>query len=464
MMLRSWLKRSSIVAGVAVLGSLVTVSPATARQPRTGWTWSARFPEEGSDTAKARLNAIVVDSADNAIVAGSALGALRLEGGPDLPADDNEHAFIAKISPRGRLLWARRVGGIQGGSELAEHGATAMIVDEHDVVTAIGEIDPGGNDGAVDPSPAPGHRRRIVRFETDGRTLDVKVLDQHADVLAVTRAPGLDLYVAGCLRSWVGGFPPTQQQQGAFVGRITRSGKWIWSHAVRDQDSELPLQRKSIGNAADCATALAPAAEGGLFVVGPFVRPFRMGADRLDLDDGSFLARFSSNGSLVWARPVPQTSSGPRVERPSLALTREGGVVVPGLAPRTTSDATLVTGVIAFAPDGARRWARSIYSDSECCQPSDLLLAAANGHILVAGFARGKELRIEDRVVTDLTQAGAFVLDLPAGRDQPRARTLSNLADEPTVVAAGKRGIWVGGIQRSVGGGAGIYLQWVSRH
>ena len=453
-----FVQRVFLVVCVAALNTswadTSTVRPAKAQ----AWTWSAEFEGEGSSAFKARLNALVVDSADNAIVAGSALGPLRLKGGFELPGDTNEHAFIAKVSKNGRLLWARRMGVIRGSSELVEHGITAMTI-KRDIVTAIGDLDV--NDQTADPSSEPGRPRRLLRLDSEGRALGMSVFDQHADILAVAHGPGTDLYVAGCLRRWVGGFAPRREQLGAFVGRISANGRWIWSRSLRNERADLSAGNPANANKLDCASSIAPVPGGGFVVAGPFMHPFQLGGERLNGDAGSFLVRYSADGEARWARLVSDRWNTRRQERPSVAV-RDGEVIVPRFVSKDAVGGIL-PGIAAYSLNGSRLWSQSISTGSSHSEIGDLIIAANGPRTAVAGHGGGTQLRVGDEVVADMDGSGTFVVSITPDGRASATRRLAPLSGSPTVLAAGKAGWWVAGNQQSTGGGTAIFLQYVGK-
>jgi hypothetical protein len=241
--------------------------------------------------------------------AGSAItlksGRLQLTGAYFSRYDDDD-VFVARFSPLGDVVWAKRA----GGSGWDQTIATVALPDGSVVVGGRFEFEASFDDVTLESSPMSGFDAFLARYLPDGtlawaRSFGGDYQDE-VSVLAVT-PDGTGLLLGGAIEksATLGAGEPSEQSFSGYtslLARYTPEGRLVWAKALG-------------GGAYDRLTGLAIAPDGGVLVAGYFgqiegtVARFGVGEDaevtltsagRADV----FLARYSRDGSFEWAKQV----------------------------------------------------------------------------------------------------------------------------------------------------------------
>jgi len=210
---------------------------------------------------------------------------------------------------------------------------------------------------------------QIAAVTTRGRALWSRQLPP---ARALAFAPDGDILAVGCsIVERLESSPfakvrfPVTDIAAPYVARISPAGELRWIYRLDRGQQEL-FYRPNDRRVEDCATGIARAPEGDVFVAGHFGRSVPPGgADEPNLPGaGSFLARFSADGRLRWSRLVAAGYG-----RVALASTPDGAlaVVAGQVASRGNPEGPPDNGVAAFDADGVPRWSLPVRGTS----PSD---------------------------------------------------------------------------------------------
>lgn len=318
--------------------------------PGPGAAIAFRLGEFGPDVVKA----VATDPGGNIFIAGEFTGSVDFDPSPSaliLTSLGGTDVFLARYSPLGDLIWARRIGGGQniGVNALALDGAGNLLIGGAFEGTA--NLQPaggvtsftsnGGRDAYVASYTAAGGFRWArgfggplndevlgVMFQGDGTAYASGVFAGTMPVdpdagLAVTTAGGDDGFVA----SW------------------DANGGTLWAFSVG-------------GLGADTAAATAPAPGGGVYIGGTFtgIADFGPGTTTAALtslgDTDAFLARYTAGGQVTWVRGL-HGSSAVRIGPNGLASTPDGELVATGTF-AGTADFNAGTGVASLTSAGLR--------------------------------------------------------------------------------------------------------------
>ncbi|HEY7371670.1 MAG TPA: hypothetical protein VIF57_05780 [Polyangia bacterium] len=436
----------------------------------SSWTWQAGFLTAAGDNAEGTVTAATVDSSDSLILAGAANGPLQVSSQRALAESTGEQAFLVKVRRSGEVEWVRTLGLWPRSRRLHGHGITAMTSAAGEVVV-IGDFE---TDGAG--TPASEDRATHLQIGTIGRggaLEEIRPVSLGGDVLALAPLSKKEFIAIGCRREWVGspsrGASPRLEERGGFVARLSAAGGVLWSSPIRREGSALPALGPAIGPPLECPTGLTITRDRRIFLIGHFEGRFRIGADALDSDRGTFLAEYDLAGQPRWARTVARrlvTTS--FEEHPTLALLGPR-LVTTGIVPnRTRADG--LPGIAAFDLDGSLVWSRSIQAARGCCSSEFLVSTAGMKDIVVAG--RGDSVPVlVDGLPAARRAAGptspqprsaAFLLRFAANGRPGAAKQLPGFSSVPEAIVVGKNGSWVVGSQIAVGRGRGLFAHWIA--
>jgi len=421
----------------------------TIRDMVRGWTWAAMPPVEFNDGGQfvdddhprrrlLRLTALAATASGDAIVGGAVRGPMRL-GATSIGVTPNPRGFVARIDRGGRFRMIR----------FAE--AEPWMVPSALAVERAGRIVVSYEGG------------KLAAMTPEGRVSWTRVL---LPARALAFASNGDILAAGCriTKTRLVGQKSTgfyDKIEDGYFARISRAGDIVWTYRL-DRGQQDLFYRPNGRPVTDCATAIAPAPDGDIYVAGHFVQ-----AARWDLPEeepgptyGIFLARISGGGRLRWSRLVAQGTG-----RVALAAAPNGDLVV--VAGHV---ATLNTpGIAAFDADGMPVWSLPITSTPT---PPSINLEIENLQIVAhkhgkADFACVGTYRfpieVGDARLAE-TEGGVFLAEVnrrgavTALRGIPGTSRPKGAGTETSNVSIGPgpSGLWVGGTMRVQTTGAWI--------
>jgi hypothetical protein len=455
--------RSLLALCAAVFAASVPASGLAGDAPPADgrFTWRADFDDRALDRSEARVQAAALDDKDNLVIAGTAIGPLRIGRECALSDDHHERAFVAKINRRGRVVWLRGLGSETNHGKLSGFGITALLSSGRDFV-AVGSFDPSGADVAALAEAPP---QQIARLDQNGRIRNVARLELPPVRSVVTASDG-DLYVGGCRRDWMPpaalGLPAVLRQSGGFIARISATGEVRWRKPIRDSGADLPRKGVPIGPPMDCVTELLPTADRGVAAGGMFSGPFTIDRAALLADSGTFLVRLSPRGDVEWARTVAVRLVTTSFDAsPQFAVLSSGSFVGSGVVP-IGSPSRDASGLTVIAADGRSEWSREIRSGPGCCNVDSPLATRSRNDVLVAGITEyGRSVEVGDRKLIENASANAFALWMERTGAPLRGRALHESATELSRLVVGRRGVWIVGTHRNGGGGTGLFADWI---
>jgi hypothetical protein len=312
------------------------------------WTWTV--PQPPSAGAAADIRAIAVSPGGDVLVAGTALGPLSLGGerrfrGPGL------HHFLARVSAEGRLRWVRR---IEPSDDRRRGGVTAMTGTPDDGLVIAGAF-----------RLPPGPPAELAKLASDGRVVWTApgsggpdgrgaFLDGASEAMDLFVDQTGQIMIVGCRRNRSGGkgLQASEWFDGGFVARYSPRGSRSSVVPWRGQRGLSPATGVDEPLDRDCVSGIAGAPTGDLYLVGTFSGPLGFGGQALNAPGGTFMARLSPRGELIWARLLSATG----FWLPRLRRTSTGGLVITGDV--ASGDGPTEPRVALFDEEGRRRWSR----------------------------------------------------------------------------------------------------------
>jgi hypothetical protein len=258
--------------------------------------------------------AIAVDADGNAYVTGYFIEGATF-GTLTLPGSGHADVFVAKYAPDGDLLWARQAGGSRW-----DHGA-AIAVDASGHVYVTGTFTASATFGAFSLESTGLGDVFIARYSPAGELLWVRQAggpDPDVGMGIAVDAEG-NVYVTGEFGSTAQFGPFTLVSAGGsdvFVAKYSPEGEVLWA-------------RRAGGWASAMGRDVAVDAAGHVYITGEFI-------DQADFDahvlvgagyKDVFLAKYSSEGEVLWARNAGGTFED---VGNALALDGAGNVYVAG--------------------------------------------------------------------------------------------------------------------------------------
>jgi hypothetical protein len=251
-----------------------------------------------------------------------------------------------------------------------------------------------------------------------------------------------------------------------YVARISPAGEIRWTYRLDRGQGDL-FYRPNDRPVVDCATGIAPAPGGDIYVAGDFGRSLK--SEQVDEPGlplgGSFLARFSADGQLRWSRLI---ATGPGSV--SLAAVPNGQVVVVAgeVAPPAGDRVGPVgPGLAAFDPEGLPLWTLPIRrapepraDDTRVANlqvaahrsgTADLICVGTNRASVAMGGASLSETPSGIFTATIDRRGAVIALRAVPGKGRPTAAG-GDLVD--LSLAPGNGGLWVGGTMRAETSGA----------
>ncbi len=194
--------------------------------PTGTWLWATRAGGVGADQA----NGIALDSSGNIIVCGEFTGTVAF-GADSITAAGNsgQDIFVAKLSPSGQWLWARR-----GGGSLADYGM-AVAIDASANVHLVGKFSNLASFGTFNLHSLGSVDIVVACLSPDGEWLWASqagsLTAEYPDDI-VAGADG-NTYISGTFPSYATLMFGNLTLSGAggldiFVAALNPSGEWLW--------------------------------------------------------------------------------------------------------------------------------------------------------------------------------------------------------------------------------------------
>jgi PKD repeat protein len=382
-------------------------------------TWARSIGTIGSDQA----TAVDTDATGNVYVTGTFAGSVTLGAFPLVSAGSAD-VFLAKYSPAGQVLWARRMGSLN-----AEQ-SYGFAVDAAGHVDIVGHYfdtaDFGGPQPLVSTRTSGGGATQnlfIAQYATsDGSYQWAKSFGgpNTASANGVALDSSSNMYVTGFFTSTInfGGSvlsAPNASDRDTFVVKLTAVGGHIWS-------------KHFTSNSTDQGVGVAVDGSGNVALVGYFMNGLNLGGSDMTAINSLtdiYVAKFDTNGTHIWSKKLGSDLG--NEDSRGVAVDGSGNVVIVGVAISSVNfgGGLLSAGGYAYgyvakygAASGAYMWANRIGgpSGSGSANAVDVDLW---GTVLVAGafdsstidFVGGQQLaRIgsTDGYVAKFTAAGAL--------------------------------------------------------
>lgn len=256
------------------------------------------------------------------VVTGTMEGTMPMDG-VNLSASGGRDIFVAKLSPSGAVLWAKRFGNgdYQDGYSVAVDPSGAVLL----AGGFFGTIDFGGG-----PLVSAGDEDLyVVKLDANGDHVWSK---RFGDAGTQPRSPGCKIAAdatgavtvagsyTGTLDFGAGPLPTGgSTEQDIFVARLDANGNVIYSHRYGDTE---------VGNQeGEKLRALSVDSAGNATISGSMTGTINFGGGALSAPIGSFAARLDANGNQVFGKVFGATTA----DLTALTLTSGGGVVLSGI-------------------------------------------------------------------------------------------------------------------------------------
>ncbi len=346
--------------------------------------WEKQIGGAGSDNA----TAVAADAAGNTYVAGTFSNTITI-GTTSLVSAGEQDVALAKYSPSGAVLWARRMGGA------ASDQPGGIAVDASGNVDVVGTFSGSANFGGATLTVTGGSNVDMFVAQYNGATGAHQwskgfggVYTDQAKGVAVDGAG--NVYLTGFFEGTVdfGGGPlsvPFTSDLDVFITKFTSAGAYTWAK-----------HWTNTGN--DRGYGIAVDAGGNVAIAGSFSNSINFGGGNLVSPNAMtdvFVADFTTNGAYRWQRSfgAPDADEGAR----GVAVDAAGNVVVVGASGKgfDFGNGTVVPGfgssdgfVAKYAAaNGAYQWAARLGGLNNDYANSVAVDSA--GNILVAGAFQG---------------------------------------------------------------------------
>lgn len=362
--MRTQARSKSLIASgflpVALL-ALIAGAPSAFAQPAKVWEHRLNGPDSSVDLAWASA----MDSLGNLLVAGSS------------PARDGQEALIAlKYSPRGQLLWERR---LDASGDITFDRALTIAPDMDDNVYVGGLLDDAATDfdGVVARYSPDGELAWSVQLDIFSAAIGLPLDDTVNKVLP---APTGGVYAVGTAHNG-----PFGHDTAIFAVKLSASGAIEWTRTFEHIPST-PGQH----NAPDVAQDASLDAEGNLIIAGTT-------GTQLDVEDGirPQLLKYSPTGELLWSIREDQDVNG-IVTRVALRTDAAGGLYL--AYARGTDTNNFQTSLASYTSQGVRLWRTSITSNL-AVRPIQIHSDPARDRVVVLAHAFGFDFPVNEDVV-----------------------------------------------------------------
>jgi hypothetical protein len=368
--------------------------------PKGVHRWSARFGDEGDQTAEA----VAIDAKGDVLVVGAFSGTLDFGGKPLVSAVGTD-AFFVMLDPDGKHRWSR-----SAGTARTSEGADGVAFDPSgDILLtgwAEGAIDLGGPVAARE-----GERSLfIAKWDAAGRPIwNKRIGDPDEQIgFAIAADPTGNVLVTGRFEGDVdfGGGPIHAGLREAFVAKYDAHGAHVFSRRFGD----------SSGVGVAEGRAVAADREGNVLVTGSFSVALETGSAKLvgAGDTDLFVLKLDPKGKTVWVASFGDASF---QEGLGIGVSAKNEIVVAGgFGGSLDFGGTRLVGdekdafAVALDPSGVAHRARRLggRGDQECI---GLAIDATGGAVVVGGF--GGEMDFGGIVLTSAGRQDAFVAWLP---------------------------------------------------
>lgn len=345
--------------------------------PANVCTWSAA----GGGTKGDESYAAATDSQGNIYITGYFHGTavfwtttLTSLGGTDI--------FVAKLSPQGTFLWAKRAGSAQ-----ASDGGSGIATDPQGNVYITGRFDGSSDFGTFKLTGSANGDIFIAKMNPKGQFLWAKKVGRNSTDSGndIAIGPQGNVYVTGVYtnNSDKTGVPfgsttlKSANSTNAFVAKLQQDGTWVWAVSPNSSLSSSGL-------------SLVAPKDGFVYVTGRFTGVATFGTTTLTSRGKGdiYVAQLDKPGNWTWATRAGSTEMDAGA---GITAGPQGNLYVTGLFKSTASFGThsLTSQGLEDAfigklnNQGAWQWVKQVRSVGE--ERSNQIVASANGNIYVAG-------------------------------------------------------------------------------
>ncbi|MEP3118143.1 MAG: SBBP repeat-containing protein, partial [Alphaproteobacteria bacterium] len=374
------------------------------------------FPIVIGGTSTDRGVSVSVDSSGNSYVTGTFRDTVDFDPGAgttNLTGAGNDDTFIAKYNSDGTLAWAKSAGGTgsdYGRSIAVDSSGNSYLTGNF---SGTADFDPGA--GTTNLTSAGSDDAFIAKYNSDGTLAWAK------NVGGTDFDIGYSIEVDSSGNSYVTGtFQGTADfDPGAGTTNLTSAGDSDVFIAKYDSDGAL-VWAKSVGETnTDRGNSISVDSSGNSYVTGEFRNTvdFDPGAGTTNLTSAGnrdvLIAKYDSDGALVWAKNVGGTSSDTSY---SIEVDSSGNSYVTGNFSGTadfdpgagtanlTSAGSSDVFIAKYDSDGALAWAKNVSGTSG--DEGYSISVDSSGNSYVTGFFQGTADFDPGAGTTDLTSAG----------------------------------------------------------
>jgi hypothetical protein len=338
------------------------------------------FSKRFGNASSQQGNAVAFDDNGNIYIAGAFQGSIDLGGGA-LTSAGSDDVFLAKLDPKGKHIWSKRLGG--SSAEAALFVGADKLGNMYVTGTFAGSVDfggglltsAGGNDIFVMSLDPTGHQLWSKRAGDVGSdTVGSMAVDEMGNVHLTGRFTYSIDFGGGTLTS--------AGADDLFAVKLDSFGDPLWSLGAGDLLSQ-------------SGTAIAVDDLGDVFLGGDFQGTIDLGQGTMSSAGASdvFVARLDGSGTPVWVQRFGDAAD---QHISSLAVDASGNVTVTGQfqgeidfgdGPHTSAGGNDVF-VAKLDSAGTALWSKS-FGDASFAQGSRSVSADPSGSVVVAGAFAG---------------------------------------------------------------------------
>lgn len=334
-----------------------------------GWQWARRIGSVQDDDARD----VATDNLGNVYAIGTFADSIWLDTAV-LVSSGGTDGFIAKYTPGGSLLWARRFGGAGNDTGMA------VAVDASNNVILTGGFSGTATIGATSLTSSGDADIIVAKFNAAG------TLQWASRAGSIGRDQGRSLavdnsnniYVVGAFGANVSFGATTLSSSGlndAFIARMAPAGTFDWAQRGGGADM-------------DEANGVAVDAAGNSMMVGRYRTSATFGATTLGGNGGDdgFVVRYNTSGTFQWAASVVGTGSD---EMRGVAIDGSGNALVTGWLTGAVNFGTTVNAsvgardgfVAKYSNAGTLLWRRVFGGSNDDWATAITLDAAGNSYV-----------------------------------------------------------------------------------
>ena len=346
------------------------IAPDSLRAQQQNWLWAKSGGGRGQD----EVSAVAVDSAGNIYAAGSYQDSATFSG-MKLPPNPGYHAFLAKYSKDGSLIWIRSTSGLSNSSQpkglvLGPDNFLYMtgnfygtIVFDHILITS------NGNNDAF-----------LVKYDLDGNAKWARSGGGNDNDFGKSVAidPNGNIYMTGSFIS-AAKFGTTniisKGDYDIFLAKYDPQGTLLW---IKNFGSVL----EDVGYGVACGKS------GDVTITGTFRDTADFGGrklyskGRVDI----FIAQYTTDGDLKWVQQAGDTAYG---DLPSVVMDNAENVYVtgrfyfdtPGVVPDCDGIGNIY--IAKYNKTGVRQWMKCAGNGGE--ESGNAIAVDSSGYVYVAG-------------------------------------------------------------------------------